>query len=152
MCKRALINSTLRCKIPHRWIPRLGSSGIIIDFHFFITETHRILCCHLYIADKGIMSSMFSREFYKWMTLAYAWSPFPPFLHTIISFFFFFFPTFPAVEVSEAVCHQWRCCLPMKGNSRKIGSTLISSQFSLPSFFSGISWRDVHRPHLAHLW
>lgn len=132
----------VRCKIPHRWIPRLGSAGISIDFHFFITEMHRILCCHPYVADKGIMNSIFSRDFYKWITLAYAWSPFPPFLHTIISsflfiflFFVIFFPTFPALEVGEAVCHQWRCCLPMKGNSRKIVSTLISSQFRLPSFF-----------------
>ena len=61
-------------------------------------------------------------------------------LFTILSlppyyYFLFFSSAFPAVDVGEAVCLQWRCCLPIKGNSGKTGSILLSFQFRLPNFF-----------------
>lgn len=49
--------------------------------------------------------------------------------------FLFFSPTFPAMDAGEAGCLQWRCCLPIKGNSGKLGSMLLSFQFRLPNFF-----------------
>lgn len=62
-------------------------------------------------------------------------------LFTIISpppysyFLFFFSPTFTAIHVGEAVCPQWRHCLPVKGNSGKICSILLAFQFRLPNLF-----------------